>query len=65
MAKKTSNQGSGSGSGKGRKSEPTQDELFRRWLEQQLHKRFDPVLEEPVPDDLLSLLRRQQEPPQE
>jgi hypothetical protein len=45
---------------KGRpKAEPSQDELFRRWLEQQLHRRFDPVLEEPVPDDLLDLLRPQ------
>jgi hypothetical protein len=42
---------------KGRKSEPTQDESFRRWLEQQLHKKYDAVLEEPVPDELLSLLR--------
>jgi hypothetical protein len=45
---------------KGRaRTEPSPDELFRRWLEQQLHKRFDPVLEEPVPDDLLALLQRQ------
>jgi len=29
---------------------------FDRWLNRQLHRLYDPVLAEPVPDDLLRLL---------
>jgi len=31
---------------------------FDRWLNRQLHRLYDPVLAEPVPEDLLRLLER-------
>jgi hypothetical protein len=38
-------------------SKTPQDTAFRRWLEEQLHQKYDDILNEPIPDDLLSLLK--------
>jgi hypothetical protein len=44
--------------GKGRpKARTPQDSAFRRWLEGQLHQKYDPVLDEPIPEELLSVLK--------
>lgn len=44
------------GKGKAKPRAP-QDAAFRRWLEGQLHDKYDAVLNEPIPDDLLSVLK--------
>ena len=44
------------------KSKTPQDAAFRRWLEGQLHEKYDPVLEESIPDDLLSVLKQDDRP---
>lgn len=41
------------GSGTG---ESMQERVFDRWLDRQLHRLFDPVLSEEVPDDIMRLL---------
>jgi hypothetical protein len=40
------------------KSKTPQDAAFRRWLEEQLHEKYDAVLDESIPDDLLSVLKQ-------
>lgn len=40
------------------KSKTPKDAAFRRWLEEQLHQKYDAVLEEPIPDDLLAMLKQ-------
>jgi hypothetical protein len=44
------------GSSRRPKSDQPSDDAFRSWLERQLHKKYDDILEEPIPDDLLALL---------
>jgi hypothetical protein len=45
------------GSGKDRMRRPSPlDAGFDRWLNRRLHELYDPVLEEPVPDAITSLL---------
>ena len=44
------------------KSKTPQDAAFRRWLEEQLHQKYDPVLDESIPDDLLSVLKPDDRP---
>ena len=44
------------------KSKASQDPAFRRWLEEQLHQKYDPVLQEAIPNELLSLLKPDEEP---
>jgi hypothetical protein len=45
------------GSGKDRMRRPSPlDAGFDRWLNRRLHELYDPVLEEPVPDTITSLL---------
>lgn len=55
MSKKPT-EASARGKGKAKARSP-QDTAFRRWLEEQLHHKYDQVLDEPIPDDLLSLLK--------
>lgn len=38
-----------------------QDRAFQRWVNEQLRKKYDPVLEEEIPEELLSLLRPRRE----
>jgi hypothetical protein len=45
---------------RGRSRRPL-DAGFDRWLDRQLHKIYDPVLNENVPDDLLRLLEKFEE----
>jgi hypothetical protein len=35
---------------------------FDRWLNRQLHRLYDPVLAEPVPDEIMRLLHRFDDP---
>jgi len=39
------------------------DPAFERWLNRQLHGLYDPVLAEPLPDELMRLLDRFEERP--
>lgn len=38
------------------------DDGFDRFLNRQLHQLFDPILAEPVPDDLMKLIEQFEEP---
>lgn len=39
-------------------SRSKQERAFNRWLNDQLRKKYDPVLDETIPDELLALLRQ-------
>ena len=39
-------------------SRNSQERAFNRWLNEQLRKKYDPVLDESIPDEILELLRR-------
>lgn len=40
------------------KADKTEQENFQRWVNDQLRKLYDPVLDEPIPDSMLELLRK-------
>lgn len=40
------------------KADKTEQENFQRWVNDQLRKLYDPVLDEPIPDAMLELLRK-------
>lgn len=42
-------------------SKPPVDKAFDTWLQRGLHEIFDDVAREPVPDDLLKLIREHRE----
>lgn len=42
---------------------PDTDQAFDQWVARQLHKVYDEVLSEPVPDELLRLVERFDEQP--
>lgn len=44
--------------GGGAPSRNIQERAFNRWLNDQLRKKYDPVLDETIPEDILALLRK-------
>ncbi len=40
------------------KADKTEQENFQRWVNDQLRKLYDPVLDEPIPESMLELLRK-------
>jgi len=40
----------------GEQASPEIDQAFDRWLTQGLHVLFDPVVDEPLPEDLLGII---------
>lgn len=44
------------------KKKPKGDAAFDLWLQRGLHKLFDDVANEPVPDELLKLIKDDREP---
>ena len=57
----TDKKASGSGSGGGDDAMPERG--FDHWLNRQLHRLYDPVLAEAVPDEILRLLQQFDERP--
>jgi hypothetical protein len=39
-------------------SRTSQERAFNRWLNEQLRKKYDPVLDEAIPEEILELLRQ-------
>jgi len=39
----------------------SQERAFNRWLSEQLRRKYDPVLDESIPEEILDLLRRDRE----
>jgi hypothetical protein len=58
MSKKTDRRGSPAGNGQARQEPVPVDRGFDRWLNRQLHRLYDPVLEEQIPDELARLLEQ-------
>ncbi len=42
-------------------SRSSQERAFNRWLNDQLRKKYDPVLDEAIPEEILALLRQDRE----
>lgn len=40
------------------KADDTEQEGFQHWVNDQLRKLYDPVLDEPIPEGMLELLRK-------
>lgn len=53
----------GSGAGPNPPPRSRQERAFNRWLSEQLRRKYDPVLEESIPEEILELLRRDRERP--
>lgn len=47
--------------GKGRKPKQAVDQAFNTWVDRSLHEMFDKVAREPIPDDLLKVIRDHEE----
>ena len=52
----------GQRSGAARKADDTGQGDFQHWVNDQLRKLYDPVLDEPIPDGMLELLRKNRQP---
>lgn len=44
------------------KADNAEQEDFQHWVNDQLRKLYDPVLDEPIPDSMLELLRKNRRP---
>lgn len=44
------------------KTDDTEQEDFQHWVNDQLRKLYDPVLDEPIPEGMLELLRKSRRP---
>ncbi len=47
--------------GRGPKPKPAIDQAFNTWVDRSLHEMFDEVAREPIPDELLKLIRDHEE----